>query len=50
MRGGRIRRRRSSNEVGMGRQTPDPARRALGLLAGRSADLSSEEEERDRHP
>lgn len=50
MRGGRIRRRRSSNEVGMGRQTPDPARRALGLPAGRSADLSSEEDERDRHP
>lgn len=49
MRGDRIRR-RSSNEVGMGRQTPDPARGALGLLAGTSAGLSSEEDERDRRP
>lgn len=49
MRGDRIHR-ISSNEVRMNRQTPDPARGALGLLAGRSADLSSEKGEGDRCP
>lgn len=43
IRGDRICRRKSSSEDG-DRQTPDPARGALSLLAGRSADLRGEEE------
>ena len=46
----RICRRKSSSEDG-DRQTPDPARGALSLLTGRSADLRGEEEgQRARGP